>query len=68
MVNKMGDAVGDNPRLPAARPGDDKQRTVHRFHGLALGGIESLEKVRLHSHGAIIAWRPRQTPLEFSPE
>ena len=38
--NQMSDAERDDTRLAGAGPGQDQQRAVQRFDGLALLGIE----------------------------
>jgi len=39
--DQIGEAVGQRPRLPRPRPGDDEERTVDDLRGGALLGIEA---------------------------
>ena len=44
VFDEMGDAVGDNPGLTAARPGEDEDRPVRGFNGFALLRVEFIEE------------------------
>ena len=44
ILNEIGDAVGDDPGLAAARAGEDEHRPVRGFDGFALLRIEFFEK------------------------
>ena len=44
--NQVGNAVGDNARLAAARPRQDKQRPLGLFHRGALLDIELVKQIR----------------------
>jgi hypothetical protein len=41
----MGDAVGDDPRLAAAGPGQDQQRSVGGEDGVTLRGVQVVEEM-----------------------
>ena len=41
-AREVGDAIGDDPRLARARPGQNEHRPTHGFHRLALLRIELL--------------------------
>ena len=44
VFDEMGDAVGDDPRLAAARTGEDEHRAFGGFDGFALLRVELVEK------------------------
>ena len=46
--HRVGDAVGDGPRLPGARTGEDADRTTDRLGGLALLRVEAGQDVLTH--------------------
>ena len=41
--HQVGDAVGDDPGLAAARPSHDKQRPLDSLHSLPLRGVQAFE-------------------------
>ena len=43
LLNQVGDAVGDDAGLAAARPGNDQQRPVGGLHRLALCRVKTLQ-------------------------
>ena len=45
LVDEVGDAVREHPRLARAGAGDDEQRPVGVGDGLVLGGVETVEEV-----------------------
>jgi len=51
LQHEVGDAMGDDAGLAAARPGQDQHRPLHRQHGLALGGVERVEDRRRDGQG-----------------
>ena len=44
VLDEIGDAVGDDARLAAARAGEDEHRALGSFDGLALLRVELIEK------------------------
>src|ERR1700722_13367811 len=44
VFDQIGNAVGDDARFAAARPGKDQHRPVRSFHGLALLRVQLIEK------------------------
>ena len=44
VLDQIGDAVGDDARLAAARSGEDQHRAFGSFDGLALLRVELIEK------------------------
>jgi hypothetical protein len=44
VLDEVGDAVGDDARLAAARAGEDQHRALGSFDGLALLRVELIEK------------------------
>ena len=48
-ANQIGDALGDDAGLTAARTCDDQQRPVHRLHGLSLLGVQLRQNLVGHA-------------------
>ena len=48
-ANQVGDAVGYDAGLPAARTGDNQQRPVNRLDGLALLGVQPCQNLVDHT-------------------
>jgi hypothetical protein len=44
VIDEVGDAVGDDARLAAARAGEDEHRSFGGFDGFALLRVEFIEK------------------------
>ena len=44
VLDQIGDAIGDDARLPAAGAGEDQHRALGGFDGLALLRIQLVEK------------------------
>ena len=51
--------MGEDPRLPRARPGDDEKRPVDVEHGLALGRVEVGKEILMgrDGHASMLAAR-----------
>ena len=59
LVKQVGDAVGDDPRLARARPGEHQQRPLGGGDGLALRGVQSGE---VHAGRTRIGWGADRWP------
>ena len=44
IFDEIRDAVGDDPRLAAARPGEDEHRPVRGFNGFSLLRVELIQE------------------------
>ena len=49
ILNQIGNAIGDDPGLAAARAGEDQHRAVRGFDGFALLRVEFIEKRQIWS-------------------
>ena len=49
ILNQISDAIGNNTRLAAARPGQNQQRPVNGFDRFALLGVEFFEERQFFS-------------------
>ena len=56
--HQPGDAMGNDAGFAAARPGDNQQRAVHRFHRFPLRRVQALQKIRVLKH-------PAPSPVKF---